>query len=312
MDLLNSLECFVCALDEGSLSAAARRLGKTQPGVSQLIATLEKETGNTLVHRNARGITPTRAGDVVYRHAKIMLDQNRSMAADLEALGSDLEGPMRVSVSFALGNSVVSPVVLSLRQSHPDLRITVRNEDRLVDVVREGYDLAIRVGSLGDGSGHARRVGTLGVALVAAPGYLEAKGRPDDHQALASLDLIQYRDELDQATLPLTRHGETVVAKVRPGFVADNPDFMMSAIEGGIGFARLPRFFIEDQLQSGTLERVLPAYEVPGKPVYFIRPTNGPLPRRFQLFADRVLAKLSELPGVTLARTARRTEIAGI
>ncbi|MEX3010869.1 LysR substrate-binding domain-containing protein [Hoeflea sp. TYP-13] len=309
MDLLNSLESFVCALDEGSLSAAARRLGKTQPAISQIIAALEKQTGSALIHRSARGVTPTRAGDIVYKHAMVILEHNRAMIADLEALGSDLEGPMRISVSFALGNAVVSPVVLSLRESHPELRITVRNEDRFVDVVREGYDLAIRIGSLGDGSGHARRIATVDVVLVATPDYLDRKGRPANHETLNSLDHIQYRDELSRPSMPLFLNGQAVDARVRPTFVADNPNYMMSAVESGVGFARLPKFFVEKQLKDSTLEQLLPHYEVPGKPVYLIRPTSGPVPRRFELFIDRLLSKFAELPGVSLTQSAKQTRL---
>lgn len=295
MDRFTLLETFTIALDEGSLNRAAQRRGISQSAVSQQIKQLETQTGQQLLHRTAKGIHATRAGDLVYSHAQALLSGYNRMTAELDALEGSVSGTFRISVNSFLGRSVIGPMLLDLNQQHPDLNIVMRLEDRLVDVVREGYDLAIRTGRLGDTDGFGRKISTLETVLFATPAYLDRETRPQKPEELQRLKFIQHHEDQTRGFFPLRRGGQEFPAPVQVGFTADDPDLIMRAVSSGSGYTRVPRFMIEEQLVSGEYELVLPGYEAPLKEVFAVYPSRRTPDRRRDLTIENTVARLEAL-----------------
>ncbi|OBY26998.1 LysR family transcriptional regulator [Leisingera sp. JC1] len=295
MDKLTLLETFTIALDEGSLNRAARRRGITQSAVSQQIKQLEAQIGQQLLHRTAKGIHATRAGDLVYSHAQSLLSGYNRMTAEVDALEGSVSGTFRISVNSFLGRSVIGPMLLDLNREHPDLNIVMRLEDRLVDVVREGYDLAIRTGQLGDTDGFGRKISTLETVLFATPGYLDRETRPQTPEELKRLKFIQHHEDQTRGFFPLRRGGQEYPAPVQVGFTADDPDLIMRAVSSGSGYTRAPRFMVEEQLASGEYEQVLPGYEAPLKDVFAVYPSRRTPDRRRDLTIEHTVARLETL-----------------
>lgn len=295
MDRLALLETFTVALDEGSLSRAARRRGLTQSAISQQIKLLEGLVGHQLLHRTAQGVRPTRSGELVYTHAQDLLGGYDRLTAELDQMQNSVSGDFRISVNTFLGRSVIGPLLIDLNHAHEDLNIIMRVEDRLVDVVRENYDLAIRTGRIGATDGVGRRIATLETVLFATPAYLDQMGRPKDPSDLARLKFIQHHEDQTKGFFALTRDGMEVQAPIRIGFTADDPHLILHAVQNGSGYTRVPSFIIERELQNGTYEKVLPDWQAPDKEVFAVYPSRHAIDRRRDLIVDGVATRLAEI-----------------
>lgn len=293
MDRLGLLETFVSALDEGSLSAAGLMRGISQSAVSQQIRQLETQMGQQLLHRTPKGVSATRAGVLVREHALKLLERHDLMLAELDALGSEVAGRLRLSVGFFLGREVLAPVLIDLGKAHPDLDIVLKLEDRLVDVVREGYDLAIRAGKLGETSGYGRKIAALETVFFATPSYLDQNGRPDKPDDLRRLKYIQNHEDQTLGFFPVTRDGIAYEAPLRIGFTADDPAVVFSAVKSGAGYTRAARMFIQDDIDAGTYEEILPGYRAPTKDLYAVTPTRIISGSKIEIVIDAFLASLS-------------------
>lgn len=303
LDRLGLLESFVIALDEGSLNRAAQRRGISQPAMSLQIKQLEGLLGQQLLLRTSSGVKPTRPGELVYNQAQGLLAGFDRMCAELSALEDSVSGRFRVSTSTFFGRIVLGPALLEVNQSYPDLDIVMKLEDRLVDVVRENIDLAIRSGTLGDTEGAARKVAEMENILFATPQYLDQAGRPTEPEDLKRLKFIQHHEDQTGGYFPLTRDGVEYQAPVREGFTADDPDLIIRAVNNHTGYARAPRLFLIEALESGQFEEVLPHYQVPPKPIFAVYPSRHSFDRRHEEIIKSLQVRLQELQAASLARS---------
>ncbi len=294
MDRLGLLKTFAVAVDEGSLNRTARRCDITQSAVSQQIKQLEALLGQQLLHRTSKGVQPTRAGTLVYPHAQKLLDGYGGLEAEIAALNDSISGTLRLSVSNALGRSVLGPLLIELNNSYPELNIVMRLEDRLVDVVRENYDLAIRTGGLGNTDGIGRKIASLETVLFATPSYLDQVGRPESHEDLQRLAMIQHHEDQSKS-IPVYQDGKEYHAPIQVGFTVDDPDLIQMAVDNGSGYARIPRFMIKDQLAAGTYEVVIPLYQTNVKPVYAVYPSRHTACRRQDVILKGLVSRLTTL-----------------
>ena len=294
MDRLGLLKTLITALDEGSLSRAAQRQGISQSAVSQQIRQLEQSLGHQLLLRTASGVHATRAGATTAQHARQLLMGYEALEADLEAQSDRLSGTYRISVGTVLGRTIFGPLLLELMQEFPGLDIVMGSDDRYVDVVREGYDLAIRAGSMGDGAGFGRKIAQLETVLVAKPDYLNKHGRPTNAAELNRLKFIRYNLENESEFIRLKTNNLWTDAPVNVGFTASDPQLILQALEGGMGFAKIVRFLVEDRLADGSLELVLPDAELEQKEVFAVYPSRNGLDRCQQAIIDRFLAIVAE------------------
>ncbi|MCD9146741.1 LysR family transcriptional regulator [Pseudophaeobacter flagellatus] len=302
MDRLGLLESFVIALDEGSLNRAAQRRGISQPAMSLQIKQLEALLGHELLHRSSTGVKPTRPGQLVYTQAQGLLSGYDRMSAELSALTDSISGTFRISTSTFFGRIILGPVLLEVNQAYPDLDIVMKLEDRLVDVVRENVDLAIRSGTLGDSDGAARKIAQMETVLFATSTYLDQVGRPKEPEELKRLKFIQHHEDQTGGFVPLTLDGVEYQAPVHVGFTADDPDLIIRAVSNHTGYARAPRLFLEEALWDGRFEEILPRYQPQHKEIYAVYPSRHSYDKRHEVIISSLLDRMEALRVASIAR----------
>ncbi|NDL64963.1 LysR family transcriptional regulator [Acerihabitans arboris] len=290
MDKLTAMTTFVRVAELGSLSAAARDLGLTQPAVSQQIAGLEKHLGTLLLYRTTRSVTLTESGSRYYPQAKQILMAMSETEEALRGLNQGLAGHLRIHAPTGLGQHYITRLAIDFQQRHPDIVIELLLDDRVADVVSEGIDVAVRLGDLRTAGTVARRLGTLARVLVASPGYLALQGTPRTPAELAGHAYIRYSGRGDGAGLTLIGPKGAEIMTVHPVFLANNSMALMQAIEAGIGIggAQLP--LIRQRLTGKTLVRVLPDYHFPPMAVHAVYPDTRFIPAKVRAWVDCLAA----------------------
>ncbi|MDC7789619.1 LysR family transcriptional regulator [Rhodoplanes sp. TEM] len=302
MDTIAAIRSLVAACDTGSLSGAARRLGISQPAVSQQIAAWEQSLGLVLLVRGRDGIRPTEAGRLAASHGAEVLARLSQMQDALAALQAVPEGRLGLSCALLMAQSVLVPVLADLRRSHPKLKIDLHAGDEPVDLAEAGLDLAIQAATGGAGSGTVRKLAEVELCLVASRLYLDRVGRPGTLDDLRRLDYVQYRDDPDETTIVFA-DGDT--APVTLAFAAQMPHLLLHAVQNHLGFAKAPRFLVADLLARGEVEIILPERRLAPKLLYLIRAPGLAASRRVGLFVDRVVDELARTPHIRLAPDLR-------
>jgi DNA-binding transcriptional LysR family regulator len=285
---LADLETFVAVADAGGVSGAARRLGLPKSIVSRRLARLEGELNAQLLTRTTRGAALTEAGATFREHAARIVAELDSARDSLSPDG-ELRGLLRIAAPLSFGASHLAPLVTDFARQHPQLQITTAYGDKFVDLVADGFDVAIRLGWLPDSTRVARRIGPVTGRMVAAREYVETHGAP------TSLDDVTSHPALMQGTeIWRVRDGERIITLHPQGrFKADNGQALVSAVLAGLGIAMLPDFLIEEHIASGALVTLLPQYPMPEAGLYVVRPPGDHPPRKVRVFTDMVVERLS-------------------
>lgn len=300
MDTLRYLDSFLSVLHHGSLSAAARACKISQPAISQQMSALEAFYDAPLLQRSTTGVTPTRAGSIVAQHAQRLVDEHRQMQAAIMSLSTSAKGQLRISMSQFMGDSAVGEKIQALRATYPDLSVVLKVEDHLVDVVRDGYDLALRAGELGETDGIVRKIARMDTMLVATPDYLNRVGRPSDHLGLKQLSNIQYAEYRANGFVSLKRNAAEIEAEIVTGMIVDTPQHLVNALMNGYGFARVPALLANPLIKKGQIENVLPEYTVGPKNIYLIYPHRHALNHGMRLVIGAIYDGLAQFEGVRL------------
>lgn len=306
MDKLSAMNTFVRVAELGSLSAAARDLGLTQPAVSQQIASLELQLGAQLLFRSTRAVTLTDAGGGYYRHIKPILAAVGEAEEALHGLNQRLQGQLRIHAPTGFGQQHLTPLAIAFQQQHPELNIELLLDDRRADVIGEGIDVAIRFGELSAPGTVARRLGELQRMLVASPAYLAAYGAPQTLAALATHPHIRYSGLSDGDTLTLIGPQGAEMVNLRPVFRANNTFSLLAVIESGLGIGGAQRPLIGRQLANGTLVPVLPGWCYPPMALHAVYPAARFIPGKVRAWVDYLLAALSNIEGISLNNTPDR------
>ncbi len=260
MDLLAQMETFKRVVECKSLSAAARSLGLSLPAVSRQLRTLETELGTSLIARSTRKMNVTDAGREWYAHCVRVLRDVELAKASMRG-GARVNGTLVVSASVTFGSTIVLPRFGALRARYPELSVELRLEDRVVDMIGEGVDLALRAGPPPPDSTAfvAHRVATMRRVLVAAPRWLRKHGRVREPEQLASKDcLVQIALGGELVRWTLHRGSEQRTITVGGQFRTNAPIALRALAVDGLGIALLPDWLVKDDLASERLRRVLP------------------------------------------------------
>jgi DNA-binding transcriptional LysR family regulator len=297
---LNRIAVFAQVVEAGSFTGAAASLGVRKSSVSRAVAALEGELGIRLLQRTTRRLSLTDAGRAYYERARDALAGLREASEEAAALGAEPRGTVRVTAPVDLAPDLARLTDAFLR-AHPQVRVEVSLTARYVDLVKEGFDLAIRAGALADSSLLARKLSDSALALFAAPSYLEARGRPRRLADLARHDCLLYRAGGETAVWRLTgRRGEEQVT-VHGRAAADEFAFVRGMLLAGAGIALMPADMVADPLRAGAIERVLPQYVRRGGPVSVVWPSRRYEPVAVARLRDAIVAALGE-PGAGAAR----------
>jgi DNA-binding transcriptional LysR family regulator len=295
MSELDDLRSFVEVVDSGGFNRAAARLGLSKSIVSRRIARLEAELGTRLISRTTRGISPTEAGlEFKQRSERILAELDEAREAVAQHAG-EVVGRLRLSAPLAFGERHLIPVLADLVKRHPRLQLDVSFSDRLVDLVGERYDAAVRLGNLRDSSLVARRVASVRLHVVASPAYLARHGRPETPQDLLSHECLIYPGQ----SVPdwRFRAGKRTIS-VRPtGRVyTDNGEAMLQWAIAGLGIAVLPSFLASDAIESGALVPLLLDYLADAGGVHVVRPPGAHVPAKVRALIDIMVERFGGEP----------------
>lgn len=288
---IDDIRAFLAVADTGGLTPAAQRLGVSKSIVSRQIARLEKDLGAVLLTRTTRGAALTEAGANFRDHA-MRIAAEAEAARDIVAADGPVRGRLRIAAPLSFGPTHFSPVLAELAARNPELEIHASYSDRMVDLVADGFDAAIRLGRLSDSRLVARRITSLGGRLVASPRYLES------HPAPRALDDLKDHAAIAQAGVPwvFEHEGNVVTFHPHARFTADNGAALVPAVLAGLGIAMLPDFLIEEHVAAGTLTPLLPEYPLPDAGVFVVRPPGGNAPRKVRALIDIMLEKFGGRP----------------
>ncbi len=306
MDRLAFMESFVAALDAGSMSAAARKRGVSQPALSQQINALETAYGRQFLLRTRNGVKPTEAGSILYERAQRLLSEHRALVDAVDGLSNVVRGRIKFTTNVGLSQYILGDVLVKLRAKHPQLSINLTASDNLVNLASEGYDIALRAGSTGQNKEFVRRIGALQTVHVATPDYLDKHLRPASPDDLQKLGFIQYKEDPDQTAVQLQNGTRTVKAPITTTFSAQLPDLVLQALQSGLGYAKAPLFMVHALIKQGVLEEVLPAWRPASKDLYLVFPTREERPLRMRIFIDALVEALASTEGINLTKSARQ------
>lgn len=287
MGELESIRVFLAVAEHQSFAAAARQLGLTPASVTRTIATLEQRLGLQLLVRTTRQVSLTSAG-AVYAARVAAPAQAIEEAADAtrEAQGITA-GPIRITAPISLGVKVLPAVLSQFAVLNPRTHIALDLSDTFVDILEGGYDLAIRIsGPPSDKSTIWRKLCKVPRVLVAASGYVDAMGPPQNPDDLAGLACLSYQADGGQEVWELTRGAHTQSVTAQGQFSANNGDVLARLVANGEGVALLPRFIVEDDLAAGRMVQLLPDWSIPELWLTLYYPPYEKLPLRVATFSN--------------------------
>lgn len=291
-DLFALLDVFVAAVESGSFSAAAERLHLTRSAVGKAVARLEERLGARLLHRNTRRSSLTEQGQVFYEHAARALAEVQTAAATLDEGQHEPRGRVRVTMPVVFGRRCVAPALMALARAHPHLDMELSLTDRIVDVIEENVDVALRIGPLSPSADLAGRpLGGHWMLVCGSPEYLSRVGRPQTLADLQAHRCITYtRDGRLRPWKFTGDDGRIVQVPVTSHLRVDDLEVVRDAALAGDGLARLPSWLIADDLKQGRLEIALPEERPFVHEMHAVWPHRRPLPLRVRVVVDTVLA----------------------
>lgn len=308
MDRLAEMEVFAAVAEQGSFTAAARQLGISTSAASKYVIALEERLGARLLNRTTRRLSLTEAGrdfrEWCERIAADVAEAEHSVAS----LQAEPRGVLRVNAPMSFGQLHLGPVLSDLLDQYPRVHVEMTMTDRRIDIVEEGYDIAIRIGALADSSLVARTLATSRRVLCAAPAYLARYGVPQTPEDLAGHNCLGH---------VLLRGGEEwrfagpdgdIAVRARGSLTVNNGDMLRLAALAGTGLVVLPTFIIGPDLAAGRLRAVLCDYEPPPHPISAVYAAGRPVAAKVRAFIDHLAACFGDPPywddGVAAAEAA--------
>jgi DNA-binding transcriptional LysR family regulator len=295
------LRAFQRTVERGSLTAAARDLSVSQPAVSKHLRKLEAHVGARLLERSARLVRPTPQGRQLYAASQPALAAIDAALEDARTEGAQVEGRLRLHAPTCIGAKHLHPIVAEFQALHPRVTVDLVLEDRVVDLVHEDFDVALRYGRLKGQDLVIRRLGWSRRILVAAPAYLARAGVIETPEQLAAHDLIMTTaaDAHAHNVLTLQRGSETVDVAVRPVLRTNSAQVLISALRNGRGVAPVQYLMTSDDLAAGRLVRVLPDCAVRSTEAFLAFPSVRHMRPAVRAFTDFAVRRIRAVDGIS-------------
>jgi DNA-binding transcriptional LysR family regulator len=296
MDRLTSLAAFVRTVELGSQTAAAVELGLSRTMLGRHLQALEQRLGLRLINRTTRKQSLTEAGMAFFARCSAGLHELEAAERSVSSLHTEPRGTLRLNAPMSFGARHVAAAVAAYAERHPHVRVEMVLNDRLVDLVEEGYDLAIRIGRLSDSSLIARRLAPCRIVLCASPRYLERHGVPQRPADLARHNCLLYSYSADRNRWSFGTGTAAETVEISGNLVANNGDAVVAAALAGQGIALQPTFIVGDALRAGALVRLLPDHEVPGLDIHAVYPHPRNLSPKVRSFVDSLVERYGSRP----------------
>jgi len=297
MDKFEDLQAFVAVVEAGSFTAAADRLNSAKSAVSRRVSALEERLGVQLLRRTTRVLNLTETGSSFYEHgARILADLEEAEAAVQQEHG-ELRGRLRLALPLSFGVRHMCKPIAAFSNRHPKVEFDLNLNDRRIDLIEEGADLALRIGRLQDSSLIARRLFDVRAVVCASPHYLSVHGEPQTPGDLQNHDCLVYSNLADPNKWSyVDEDGGQRTVEVKPVLSASSGDFLTNAAAHGMGLVIQPTFIASESIRRGSLVPVLTNFEWPISPAYAVYPPTRHLSYRVREFIDFLAERFAGTP----------------
>jgi DNA-binding transcriptional LysR family regulator len=287
MDKFQEMQAFVAVVDNGSFVRAAEALHTSKAGISRQVADLEQRLGTRLLNRTTRKLSVTGEGQLFYQRCTDLLDGLKEAESELSLRSAEPSGHLRVSAPVTFGISYLAPLWGQFLQQHPKISMEVTLSDRTVDLVEDGFDLAVRIARAPHPTFIARKLASTKMVLCASPAYLERHGIPEHPHDIAGHNVISYtywssKDEWEFAH----PGGKIEIVKTRPRLHANSGDTCVAAALQDQGIVLQPDFLVYEALREGKLEQVLKEYRVADLGIYAVYSSRRQMPLKLRSLID--------------------------
>ncbi|MDR9861309.1 transcriptional regulator, LysR family [Pseudomonas baetica] len=305
MDRFQEMQVFAAVAQDQGFSAAARRLGLSAASVTRAVAALEQRIGTQLLIRTTRSVHLSEAGQRYLEDCRRILAEVQE--AEDSAAGSHAQprGQLTVTAPVLFGELFVTPVMAGYLAQYPDVSINAVLVDRIVSMVEEGIDVAVRIGELADSNQHAIRVGEVRRVVCGSPQYLAEHGRPSHPQALAGLPVVATAATGQMRNWPFLEQGEPLIVRPEPRLVVTANQAAITAACLGLGLTRVLSYQVANKVAAGELEIVLADFELPPLPIHVVYQGGRKAPARVRSFVDFTVNALREHPALKNAALLR-------
>lgn len=285
VDLVDVL-AFVRVVETGAFARAAERMGISKSILSRRVARLEEQLGAKLLTRTAQGAQPTDIGQAYFERASNILVELDAAQEIVAEQATQVAGPIRLSAPLSFGTQYLAPALAEFAKANPRVELDISLEDKTVDLVGGGYDLAVRIGTLPDSALVARRIAPVRSAVLGSPDYLDARGRPERPADLARHDLLLYANAASARQWRFKVGGKWEYVRGATRMRADNGEVLKEAACAGLGLVILPTFIASPAIQSGKLEVVLLDYPLEESGLHVVMPPGRATTARVRALVD--------------------------
>ena len=298
MDRFLAIQAFAKVVESGSFARAAERLNLSTSAISRQVSELEAHLGVRLLNRTTRRLSLTEAGQSFYEHAVQLLADLDDAEASVRVAATAPRGTLRLTCGVSFGIRYLAPVLADFAVEHPEVVFDLDVSDRAVDLVEEGYDLAVRIGSIGQQGMVSRRLGWTQIVLCAAPSYLARAAAPLE----APTDLARH-ECLSYANVGLPNGwrfsdasgaGDDVTVRIAPRHRANNGQLLASLATAGLGVVYTPDFIVADEIRAGKLVRLLPKHRPPRSPIAAVYPSRRHLSAKVRVIVDYLARRYAQ------------------
>ncbi|ESY22925.1 LysR family transcriptional regulator [Mesorhizobium sp. M1148] len=287
MDTLTRMRAFIDVVEAEGFSAAARKIGRSKALLSKYVRELEDELGALLLNRTTRQFSLTEAGHTYYSRASEIVREVDSLADAVRESSGDVRGRIKLSAARTFADAPIGQSLIDFAKQHPDIVLDIHLDDRFVDLVEEGFDLAVRISRLENSSLIARRLGPFSIKLCASPELIAKHGKPTRPQDLANLPCIVDTNGRSLANWRFRGEGEeSVSVNVSGPIEVNSPMAARAAAVSGLGFTILPDFIAAPDLASGLLVSLLDDRIQSGSGIFAVYPHRRYLPAKVRVFVD--------------------------
>lgn len=286
METIAAIPIFVTVAETGGFSPAAKLLGISKSAVSKRVTLLELQLGVKLLHRTTRKLSLTEAGEHFYEHARIAYKSAKDAQDAVLQLQGEPRGRLRINAPMSFGRLHLAPLIPVFMKRYPEISIDMILDDKVVDLVGEGFDIAIRGGDLPDTSLIARKLAPLKSVLCASPSYLKEFGEPTELEQLSAHNCLIFTYSRDVKEWGFIKDNHLHTIEVKGNYQVNNSEALREALLQGVGIGRLPTFVAGPDIEAGKLIPLFEEYQMPAKSIYAVFPERQFMPAKVRAFID--------------------------
>ena len=277
---------FAAVMETGSFAEAARRLGTSSGQASKLVSRLEADLGVRLLNRTTRALSPTEVGQAYYERIRALIEELDALGEAVKNRSGSVSGRLKLTAPLSFGNKQLVPALVDFATRFPEVSLEVGFSDRVVNLVDEGFDAAVRIGHQSDASTVVRKLCESRIVLAASPAYLAQHGTPATPQDLGRHDCVVDTNFKDRDTWHFRLDSKPVTVNVRGRIYLSNADACVAAAEAGLGITQVPSFVAGDAIHAGRLVPLLRGMEPPAVPVQAVYPPGRHLALKVRALVD--------------------------